>query len=83
MLTLEQAAKRIGITPEALTRSRQRGMPPGNLAVMFEGEPVWEESDLLPIKRSRKELLEAALAAGLKPRAKATVAELEELLEGG
>jgi hypothetical protein len=71
MLTLKQAADYIGISPEDLLMSRQKGLPPGNLGVAKNGEVFFNQDDLLPPSRLTGHLcpdcgFEAKSAGGLK-----------------
>lgn len=56
ILTLDQAAAHVGLTPDALLLSFYRGLPPGNLGFKEtpSGPLVFKRADLLPPPRRAK-----------------------------
>lgn len=48
MITLDQAAEYLGMTPGELMLSRMRGLPPGKLGYALDGQVYFMPGDLLP-----------------------------------
>lgn len=48
LLNLEEAAEYVGLTPDQLKISRQRGLPPGRLGRSVDGHLYFDSDDLLP-----------------------------------
>jgi hypothetical protein len=93
LITLEEAARLVGLTTDQMKISRQRGLSPGSLGNVIGGRLMFEERDLLPpparpssserlsMANSKPELIAAARALGLEIPSSTTKAELLELIE--
>jgi hypothetical protein len=46
ILTLEETAEHLGVTPDELMQSRGRGMEPGRSGFKKDGVLVWNRKDL-------------------------------------
>ena len=53
VLTLEEAAEYLGITPHDLEMTRYRGIEPGKLAFKRDGILVWNRKDLGPSAKAK------------------------------
>jgi hypothetical protein len=54
VLTLEEAAEHLGISPDELMQSRGRGLPPGRDGYKKDGVLVWDRKSL-PAKDTARE----------------------------
>lgn len=54
LLTLEEAAEVLELTPLELLRSRRRGLPPGTRGIRFPSGLKFVRRDLTPPKKPRR-----------------------------